>query len=75
MKCIVCGEEAYELLLAVGRFGSKQPHFGVWNGIWLCEEHSKELGEKISEMAPESSEIPESGLPKIPSELSVKKKD
>ena len=72
MKCGVkgCKDEAYDLLLIVSRFGAKQPHMGIWGGVWLCQKHLEELDEKLKEIG--VAETPKlSGLTPIPSELGL----
>lgn len=70
MKCIVegCPEEAYDLVLFIGRFGAKQPHVGTWSGIWLCKDHQQELGRKLQRMGIKEKVVL-SGLMPIPDEV------
>ena len=71
MRCAVegCGEDSYSLVLFIGRFGAKQPHAGIWSGIWLCKKHQDELGEKLKEMGVLLEKMKLSGLTPIPDEV------
>ena len=70
LRCVVegCGEDSYGLVLFIGRFGAKQPHAGLWSGIWLCKKHQDELGEKLKEMGV-LEKMKLSGLTPIPDEV------
>jgi len=65
MNCVIedCMKEASTLIVILSRFGGRQPHFGAWSALWMCDEHiNTHLA--IQNISPKKL----SGLPFLPNE-------